>query len=68
MFDALEEFNQVNYQSNSHNEDSNFSQEECKDLLFEKIMQVDNVEKDFGKLHLLIDNLMSGTKKDKLLL
>ena len=43
------------------------SQEEYKDQLLEQLLQVDEIEQDFGKLHLLVDGLTQPSPGEKLL-
>lgn len=43
------------------------SQEEYKDQLLEQLLQVDEIEQDFGKLHLLVDSLTQPSPGEKLL-
>ena len=54
IFDALIETETHN---RIHNNTSIQTQEETKNDLLEKLMQVDQVEKDFGRIHLLVDRL-----------
>ena len=43
------------------------TQEEYKDQLLEKLLQIDAIEQDFGKLHLLVDSLTQPNMTEELL-
>lgn len=43
------------------------TQEEYKDQLLEKLLQIDAIEQDFGKLHLLVDSLTQPSMTEELL-
>ncbi len=57
MFDALLEAETLN---RIHRNTDFETQEECKTDIVDKLLQVDQVEKDFGRIHLLIDKLLAS--------
>ena len=63
IFDALydNEFNTAQTQAKM----TQLSQEEYQDVLLENLLQIDRIEQEFGKLHLLVDNLMRPKASEK---
>lgn len=57
IFDALIETETHN---RIHKETNIVTQQEEKNELLEKLMQVEKVEKDFGRVHLLVDKLFAN--------
>lgn len=42
------------------------TQEEYQDILLENLLQVDRIEQEFGKVHLLIDRVMRPKASEKI--
>ena len=64
VFDALLEAETLN---RIHRNTDLETQEECKADIVDKLLQVDQVEKDFGRVHLLIDKLLANATTDSML-
>jgi hypothetical protein len=61
IFDALYELEVTN----SPTKGTQPTQEEYHDVLLENLLQIDRIEQDFGKVHLLVDRLMRPKNAEK---
>jgi hypothetical protein len=62
IFDALYELEVTN---DTVTKPSQMTQEEYHDILLENLLQVDRIEQEFGKVHLLVDRLMRPKSSEK---
>jgi hypothetical protein len=64
IFDALYEL-EVTNESATKPSTSQPTQSEYHDILLENLLQVERIEQDFGKVHLLVDRLMRPKSSDR---